>query len=70
MRALYLFFAVMTLAATVIIFDMIWTRQIPPATAWKLLLTIGLFSGLVGGVYILRNEFLEEKKQKKDKYID
>lgn len=67
---MYLFFTVLGVLTTALILDQIWVGVVEFDIFWKLLITIGVVGGLVTAVYLLKNEFVEDRKMKKDKYLD
>ena len=70
MNRLYIFFSAIVLIATLLILDQIWFGLIDGTTFWKILITDGIIGGLALAVYLLRSEFIEDKKLKKDKFVD
>ncbi len=70
MKWLYIFFSAVVLFATVLILDQIWFNIVDGKTFWKLLITDGIIGGLALAVYLLRSEFIEDRKMKKDKFVD
>ncbi len=70
MNPLYIFYSVLAVASGVLILDQIWVGAVEPEMFWKVMITIFIVGGVVLAIQLIRNEVVEEKKQKDDGYVD
>lgn len=70
MKFLYIFFTILAVLVAFLFLDRIWFGIIDMVYFWKILVTLGIVGALVTAVYFIRVEFIEDKKLKKDKYVD
>ncbi|PIR37616.1 MAG: hypothetical protein COV35_08970 [Alphaproteobacteria bacterium CG11_big_fil_rev_8_21_14_0_20_39_49] len=70
MNPLYIFYSVLAVASGVLILDQIWLGVVEPEIFWKVMITICIVGGVVLAIQLIRNEVVEEKKQKDDGYVD
>ncbi len=70
MKHLYLFFSGIALIAVFLLLDQIWFGLVSFESFWKILVTLAIIGGGALIVFLIRNELLEDKELKKDKYLD
>ena len=70
MKNLYYFYIAVGVLLALLILDQIWTGIIGWEIAWKLILTLGILGGLVVAIQLIREELLQDRKDRDDKYLD
>ncbi len=70
MKPIYLFLCVLAILAALLTLDQIWFGWLSEETYFKLLISEVVIGGLVLVIYALRNEFLDDKKLKDDKFVN
>ncbi len=70
MRFIYMFFVVLAGIAAILTLDQIWFSYLTLDIYFKIIITEAVIAGLVLAAYLLKHEFLDDKKLKKDKYTN
>jgi hypothetical protein len=70
MRALYYFYAAAAILIGLLIFDQIWLGIVSWDIAFKLLITLGLAAGVTLVVQLIRQELIQDRADRKDKFVD
>lgn len=70
MNALYIFFSIVAVITGLLLLDQLWWGIISLANFWKILATLTVITIVVTIIFLIRNELVEDKRLKKDKYHD
>lgn len=70
MKPLSIFYSGVVIAIGLLIIDQIWTGIVDHTTFWKIIITLVVVGGGVLAVQLIRNEMVEEKKNKDGGYVD
>ncbi len=70
MKPLFTFFVTIVIVAALLVLDQIWFGIVDTKYFWKIIITLGIIGAIAIIIFLIRNELVEDKEMKKDKFVD
>jgi hypothetical protein len=68
MRNLYYFYIALAVISALLVLDQVWVGALDKAIFFKLLITIGILGGVAVAIQLIRDELIQQKQDRDDKF--
>ena len=68
MRTLYYFYIALAVISAVLVLDQVWVGALDKAIFFKLLITLGVIGGVAVAIQLIRDELIQQKQDRDDKF--